>query len=233
MKKLNLLVLIAGACVCLASFTAGAVNIMPMGDSVTARGGSPESSYRYWLYTYLINAGYQNINFVGNQNGVSDGPPENSNFDQHYEGGATPGPDAWTSQDGVDAISNANSHSPDIVLLDLGSNDFNSGDDMTAVLATIKVNLEQIIEGLRAANSGVIILLAEPTPWVTSAKDEKKFQSALKGLVSQVAKEEGVIKVNLFGGFSAKNDTKDGTHPNVRGEQKIAKKYFSALKKVL
>jgi lysophospholipase L1-like esterase len=233
MKKIKFLLLAASACVFFAGFTAKAVNIMPMGDSVTARGGTPESSYRYWLYTYLVNAGYQNIIFVGNQYGVSDGPPANSNFDQHYEGGATPGPDAWTSASGVAAIGDANSRQPNVVLLDLGSNDFRSGDDMTSALATTKANLKQIIEGLRAANSSVVILLAQPTPWLTSAKDERKFQSKLAGIVSQVAKEEGVIKVNLFGGFSAKNDTKDGTHPNVRGEQKIAKKFFSALKRVL
>jgi acyl-CoA thioesterase-1 len=233
MKKLNLLVLVAGVCVCFASSSAQAqVRIMPMGDSVTARGGSPESSYRYWLATYLQNAGI-NFTYVGNQEGVSDGPPENAVSNEFYEGGYPAGPDAWTSASGVAAIGDANSHSPDIVLLDLGSNDFNSGDDMTAVLATTKANLEQIIEGLRAANSGVIIFIAQPTSWSTPYKDEKKFQSKLAATVSQVAKEEGVIKVNLFGGFSAKKDTKDGTHPNVKGEQKIAKKWFSALKKVL
>jgi lysophospholipase L1-like esterase len=42
-----------------------------------------------------------------------------------------------------------------------------------------------------------------------------------------------VVLVNLHGGFNARKDTKDGTHPNVRGEQKIANKYFQALRRVL
>jgi lysophospholipase L1-like esterase len=37
----------------------------------------------------------------------------------------------------------------------------------------------------------------------------------------------------LRAGFNPRSDTKDGTHPNVRGEQKIANRYFQALRKVL
>ena len=52
MKKINGLV--AGLCVCggltlSAHAQVNTVKFMPMGDSVTARGSSPEASYRYWL----------------------------------------------------------------------------------------------------------------------------------------------------------------------------------------
>jgi len=50
--------LFAGICVCCvvvvtARAQVNTVKIMPMGDSVTARGSSPESSYRYWLWKSL------------------------------------------------------------------------------------------------------------------------------------------------------------------------------------
>ena len=237
MKKQILVSLFTGACLCLGGLPASAVNIMPMGDSVTARGDTPESSYRYWLYTDLVNAGFTDFNFVGNQNGVSDGSPANSWPDENYEGGGTAN-DAWGTQDGIDNIGNANSFSPDIVLLDLGANDFNPDIDNKSNEAEVTANLETIIQGLAAANPNIIVVLAKPTHWVTTDKPTKRFMSGLSSAVSKAAKAEkqagvNVITVDLSSGFNARKDTKDGTHPNVSGEQKIANKYFKILKKLL
>lgn len=232
-----------GFCVCCAlTLTARAqvntVKIMPMGDSVTARGSSPESSYRYWLWQDLQNAGFHNFVFIGNQNGVSDGTPANSDFDQHYEGGG-PGADAWTSADGVNAAPSAAQSAPDFVILDLGSNDILDGIDP----ATTQANLQTIIEDFAAVNPNVVILLAQPTPFAvdpTATAQEKKLerrqQSRLTGIAAKVNKAERkagrrVVLVNQFAGYNVRTDTKDGTHPNVRGEQKIARKYFTILKK--
>jgi acyl-CoA thioesterase-1 len=236
MKRQNFAGLFVGLCLSIAPFIGEAQNIMIMGDSVTARGDSPESSYRYWLWQDLLGIGFQGA-FVGNQYGVSDGAPLNSDFDQHYEGGGTTD-DAWSTQDGIDNLGNANSQGADIVLLDLGSNDYNPGTDLKSNLAQVQANLETIMNGLAAQKPDIIILLAKPTPWVTSDRNEKRFMSGLSGAVSKAAKDEkkagvNVIVVNLHGGFNARSDTKDGTHPNSRGEQKIANKYFHVLKKIL
>jgi lysophospholipase L1-like esterase len=236
MKKQNFAGLIVGLCLCASPFLAPAQNIMPMGDSVTARGDNPESSYRYWLWQRLQGIGFTGA-FVGNQFGVSDGAPLNSDFDQHYEGGG-PADDAWGTQDGIDNLGDANSHGADIVLLDLGSNDFDGSQSAKDTLALTQANLETIMDGLAAQNPGIVILLAEPTPWVTQDREERRFMSGLSGAVARAAKVEkkagvNVIVVNLRGGFNARTDTKDGTHPNVRGEQKIANRYFQALRRVL
>lgn len=236
MKKQIFAGLFVGLCLIAAPFMAEAQRIMPMGDSVTARGDNPESSYRYWLWQDLINIGFQGV-FVGNQYGVSDGTPLNSDFDQHYEGGGS-ADDAWGTQDGIDNIDNVNSQSPDIVLLDLGSNDYDGSQSPKDTLAMVRNNLDTIINGLAAQNPGIIVLLAQPTPWVAQDKGEKQFMSGLSGAVAKAAADERkagihVVLVNLRGGFNARKDTKDGTHPNVRGEQKIAGKYFQALRKVL
>ena len=241
MKKQNFTGLFVGLCLGMAPLIShaqvNAVTIMPMGDSVTARGDSPESSYRYWLYTMLVDAGFNNFSFLGNQNGVSDGAPFNSNFDQHYEGGGSGG-DAWNTEDGLADAPSAASSTPTFLILDLGSNDIIDGIDPSETEA----NLEAIIQDFAAANPSIIILLAKPTPFIPDPsatkqgqKLEKKQQSQLAALVGRVGKAEkkagvNVIVVNQFGGFNVKTDTKDGTHPNVRGEQKMARKYFNVLK---
>jgi len=237
--------IVAGICACCALTLAARaqvnrVSIMPMGDSVTARGSSPESSYRYWLYKDLQDAGFNNFVFVGNQNGVSDGAPANSDFDQHYEGGGS-GNDAWSTDNGVSAAPSAAKAKPDFLILDLGSNDIIYGIDP----ATTQANLQTIIEDFAAANPNIIILLAKPTPFAVDPvatsqekKLERRQQSQLASIASKVGKTEkqagiNVIVVNQFGGYNVKTDTKDGTHPNVRGEQKIARKYFTVLKKYM
>lgn len=237
--------LVAGFCVCSAlALTARAqvntVKIMPMGDSVTARGSSPESSYRYWLWKDLQDAGFDNFVFLGNQNGVSDGAPANPWPQERYEGGG-PSNDAWTSANGVNAAPSAAQSTPDFLILDLGSNDIINDIDP----ATTQANLQNIIETFAAANPNIIILLAKPTPFAVDPtatskekSQERRQQSQLAGMAAKVGKAEKkagiqVIVVNQFGGYNVKGDTKDGTHPNIRGEQKIARKYFTVLKKYM
>jgi lysophospholipase L1-like esterase len=240
MKKQIFAAAFAGACICLGAIPASAQTIMPMGDSVTARGSDPESSYRYWLWQKLQDAGYTGVTFVGNQYGVSDGTPANTDFDQHYENGG-PENDGWSTQDGVDNEDSAAAMTPNIVLLDLGSNDILQG----IPTDTTEANLEQIIQAFAAQNPGVVILLAVPTGFVPDPglsrqeqNQEKSQQSKLSGVIGKVVSTEkkagvNVIKVDLFNGFNARKDTVDGTHPNIQGEQKIADKYFNEIKKVL
>jgi lysophospholipase L1-like esterase len=240
MKKFN--GVFAGVFVyCVLTFTAHAqvntVKIMPMGDSVTARGSSPESSYRYWLWKDLQNAGFNNFVFLGNQNGVSDGAPANSWPQERYEGGG-PSNDAWTSSDGVNAAPSAAKSAPDFLILDLGSNDIIDGIDA----ATTQANLQTIIEDFAAVNPSIIILLAQPTPFAVDPvatsqqkRMERQQQSKLAGIAARVTKAERragrrVVLINQFAGYNVRTDTKDGTHPDVRGEQKIARKYFTVLR---
>lgn len=246
MKRQTLVLLFAGACLGLSSSVARAqanfIKIMPFGDSVTGRGSTPESSYRYWLWKDLTDAGFNNWTFIGNNNGVSDGgTPANSWPDEQWEGG-----DGWTSSDGLNQAPSAATQNggPDIVILDFGSNDISPGN---IPLSTTEANLEQIIQDFAAVNPNVIVLIAKPTPWApdpTSSHSDQRLQrreqSQLCGIVGRVAKTEkkagvDVIAVNQFGGFSVKKDTipGDGAHPNVVGEQKIANKYFKVLKKLL
>lgn len=231
-KKITFVLLVAGALLTTGTSLAQ-VRIMPFGDSVTSDGSNPESSYRYWLWKDMQAAGWNAV-FTGSQYGVADGSPASTDFDQRHEGHS-----GWTTQDGLENIGGIASQAPDIVLLDLGANDVEQQMD----LSTTTANLEQIIEAFRNANPNVVILLADPTPWVVNTGDrqsdhqEKSQMSKLKGAVNKAFKAEklagaNILKVNLASGFSPQRDTKDGTHPNVSGEKKIAGKFFKALKKV-
>src|SRR6516162_2504537 len=151
MKNQHVFELFAGLCLCLATVSARAqnptINIMPMGDSVTSRGNTPESSYRFWLYKDLTNAGFENTLFVGNQGGVSDGTPANPWPQEAYEGG-----DGWTTTEGVGDAANAagilNSGTPGatILLLDLGANDIFAGENQGLPLKTNLVQMRQNLE---------------------------------------------------------------------------------------
>ncbi|HWC59779.1 MAG TPA: GDSL-type esterase/lipase family protein [Verrucomicrobiae bacterium] len=238
MKKQNLGGLLVGLYLGLGAIAAGAQTILPYGDSVTTFGADPESSYRYWLYQKLTDAGFSFL-FVGTRNGVENGSPANSWPQERYSGH-----EGWTSSDAVYGpnLSAVTSLAPDIVLLDFGSNDILEGFDLNTTTVT---NLETIIQAFAAAKPSVTILIAVPTGFVVDPTlprkqqgQERSQQSRLAGVVNKVVKAEKkagikVIKVNQFGGFNPRKDTIDGAHPNVQGEQKIANKYFQALKKIL
>lgn len=240
MKKQILASVFAGACVCLGCLSADAqVRILPYGDSVTTFGSAPESSYRYWLFTDLTdNAGFifgQDFVFVGNQSGVQDGSPQNDWPAEEFSGneGESSGEAAG------EAASIAGATSPDIVLLDFGSNDYDANQSVKDTLAQTRANLAAIMEAFAAQNPNVTILLAKPTGWVVtgdSPPGTKQFKAGLGGAVTKAAADArkagvNVVVVNLSGGFNPRKDTKDGSHPNVKGEQKIANKYFSALRR--
>jgi lysophospholipase L1-like esterase len=222
MKKTNFALMVA-ACLCLAANTTPAqLRILPLGDSVTSS-FAPHDSYRFWLDHYLHAAGID-FDFVGNQSGVADGSPADEDFDQDYSGG--PG---WTTDTALGALGALKATDPDIVLLDLGANDIGSMD-----LQTTKNNIRAIIDGFRSVNSHVIILLAQPTPSTDISNKKMKRLNRALGFVARTYDVPGspVIAVNLFSGFSAHDDTFDGTHPNSRGERIIARKFFEVLRRV-
>ncbi len=242
MKKQNLASLIAGAGICLGCFSAGAqVKILPYGDSVTTFGSAPESSYRYWLFQDLTATGrfvfQQDFVFVGTESGTQDGAPQNDWPAEEFSGdeGESSGEAAGEAADVAGATQ------PDIVLLDFGSNDYDGSQSVKDTLAQTRANLDAVIQAFAAQNPNVTILLAKPTPWVVTPDSPigtRQFMSGLGSAVAKAARDEKragvrVVVVDQFAGFNARKDTKDGMHPNVRGEQKIANKYFQPLKKRL
>jgi lysophospholipase L1-like esterase len=224
-RNLVLMTLTSGCLLLSSSPIFAQARILPLGDSVTSS-FAPSSSYRYWLWHRLENSGYH-VDFVGTQWGVANGAPLKTDFDQNHEG--HPG---WTTQDGAFYIGSiAPATVPDIVLLDLSANDIDAG----IYYKDSATNLMTIIETLRSVNPRVVVLLAQPTPYVGQ---NKRAMSLLRYAIKRVAaieKRKGarVVIVNLAASFSPRKDTVDGTHPDESGEKKIASRYYSTLRKYL
>lgn len=201
-----------------------AVNIMPLGDSITeALPG--HASYRFFLYNQLAQAGYD-VDFVGSQTGVNGAAPLYTNFDQNHEGHS-----GWRADEiAANAVSFATANRPDIVLLHIGTNDINQGQSNSSTITDIG----RIIDNLRSVVPNVKILLAKITPESINASQVSGLNSMIATLASQKNTSTSPIKlVDQYTGFSAATDTYDGIHGNDSGERKIAAKWLSALTPIL
>ena len=207
-----------------AAWSDAAVRVLPFGDSVTSSYAG-HSSYRYWLWHLLMNRGYD-VDFVGTQYGVEGGSPDRTDFDQNHEGHS-----GWQAQNGAQNAYNIfQSTRPDIVLLDLGANDVEQGQDNAQTIE----ELRQIIQAARAVNPYTIILIAQPSPGMVNNHELRKLNRMIRMLAREENRPESLVRpVNLNSGFNTERDTFDGVHPNETGELKIARRWFRTLNGVL
>ena len=118
--------------------------VLPLGDSIT-NGGNSRPSYRRELWHKLEQAGY-NVDFIGSENSFfGNGPPvSEQDFDLDHEG-------HWAQEAGFVA-DNIDTwlvgYTPDIVIMHLGTNDFERGQSISSTLT----EFEQIFESLREDN---------------------------------------------------------------------------------
>jgi hypothetical protein len=112
--------------------SAKTLKIMPLGDSKTEGGGGREqqSSWRGFLRTQLLNAGYT-IDYVGPRKNFADGDTEPFDQDHAGHGGYTMGPDTqkfWETCETIGIYEHLQkwflAADPDIVLLSIRANDF-------------------------------------------------------------------------------------------------------------
>ena len=227
MRHLQVLLLsILGLC---PAFAQTKVKIMPLGDSIT-HGDIKLNSYRRALWKKLL-TGVYNVDFVGGQStNYSDVPPPNPDFDLDHQGNAGRSAD-WL---GLYVDEWATSFQPDIVLLHAGTNDLI---DRESVEST-RDDLGHIIDQLRSVNPSVKVLLAQLIPSVN--ENINRDITELNGLIAELAKQKNtveapVILVDQNTGFSALPgvDLYDNLHPNEQGEEKMAERWYQALKSVL
>lgn len=198
---------------------------MPLGDSIT-QSNTESNSYRRPLWKRLQASGWR-VDFVGSQTENHQGPPPEPDFDLDHEGHW-----GWTADDVLREIDGwARAHVPDVVLLHLGSNDALRGHDTAETLD----ELAAIVSRLRAANPRVQVLLAQLVP-VRNAADNRRVQALNAGIPALAARLDSpssrVLAVDHNSGFDASADTRDGIHPNARGEEKMARVWLDALARV-
>ena len=217
--------------------------ILPLGDSIT-QGGGEFASYRYPLFFYLVDAGYD-IEFVGvqqNVNGGDDGPggsqPNSSVYPDYYTefDRDHAGYWGWRTDQIINEISTIGSSTlPDIALIHLGTNDIgqNGSEGVTNAL----INITTLISELRTVNPDIIVLLAQLIPigpntgYFINEAQVPIFNQGLADLVPTLSSvQSSVLLVDQYSGFSlATQMQNDGLHPNLLGEQEMADIWFSSL----
>lgn len=210
----------------------GPIRIMPLGDSIT-QADSQHPGYRYALWKLLKQGGYD-IDFVGSMKTNYRGANPVQSFDTDHEGHW-----GWSADQVLNGFPGTGNlidflkqNTPDIVLLHLGSNDIFRGEP----IQEIEADLIKIINTIISSNRNAIILIAQILPAAHSQANVRI--SKLNKVISHIPEKIGIpdtqlIVVNQFEGFNPGTDTYDGLHPNTAGEEKMARKWYDALRSVI
>ncbi len=208
------------------------VKIMPLGNSITSAVNG-EASYRYYLWKLLEENGYAlRCDFVGTMYGVDDYPgatPAYADFDQDHEGHR--GYPTAQILNQIDEYMEANI--PDIVLFHLGTNDVAYGQN----LDTTKALMERVVSRIREANPRVVVMMAKILPLLSFPEDSIngiKLNEKIALLASELdLPQSPVCLVDMFSGISRLHLDIQGIHPDFRGEQIMAKRWYRCLAPVL
>ena len=221
------------------------INILTLGNSIT-NGTNRYNSYRRDLWQ-LLHKGNYNFDFIGS-------------WSLHHMGGEVPNPDfdmdhdghsGWTTHDilnppGWDSARGdmkiwIQTYTPDIVLVELGTNDVFQCIPAKEAMNNISV----IINILRNKNPHVKIFIAQIPPLGAQWADKKlcgidtSYSKSVKIFNNNIAKLaaetntliSSVVTVDLYTGVHPATDLYDDIHPNDRGERNMAESWFKAIKK--
>ncbi|SEH79465.1 Lysophospholipase L1 [Ruminococcus flavefaciens] len=223
------------------------IKIMPLGDSITY-GMADEGGYRKYLSYFLQQNGYSNVDLVGpegkdsaafNYNGKSVTYDDNHAGYSGYtivnmQGG-------WMGQlngiletmQGGDYIKK---YSPDIILLQIGTNDVNNGH-----VTDSEEHLHTLLDYLREKmpTDGKIFLTTIPdlgnSGWGNNSSkngDIAKYNELVKKVANEYS-SKNVIFADIHSVIDGTKDLADGVHPNAGGYEKMGKYWFDTIKPYL
>lgn len=207
------------------------LRILPLGDSIT-QGSRRLKSYRYALWIKLTDARIH-FDFVGSMKTNFRGNPTWSTYKERAFDPDHEGHWGWKADQVLAALPRWLSHyTPDMVLLHLGTNDAARGESTES---TVK-ELEMIVEALRRDNPKVIVLMAELIPVDHPAnKRILTLNKRIRAVAAHMSTAGSpVMAVDHHSGFDPKTDlSRDRIHPNARGEAKMARRWFKAIRALL
>lgn len=215
--KATLLALILAGGGTIASATAEPIRVMAVGDSIT-EGGKTFATYRVPLAQRLKAAGYA-VEFVGSRGELGLRHEGYGGKNVEYLAEHVPARFAATPAG--------------VVLLHAGHNHFSEQRPVPGIIAAT----EQLVRGFRSVNPRVIVLLAQVIPSGKLPKYDyiPELNVALAALATRLnTSEQPVVLVNQAEGFDWRTDTiDDHVHPNAAGAEKMAARWFDALRRVL
>ncbi len=200
--------------------SANIIRIMPLGDSITVGLGSSSSAgYRLRLWRDGKAAHWQ-FTFVGSQSSGPVGLPE-----KQHEG--HPG---WRiDQISAHIVSWLQTYQPNIVLLQIGSNDIIQNYYPQMAIQRLAHLLEQITTTLLH----IIVIVAQVTPLRNPILNAQvvAYNHAIPGLVESFdARGRHVAYVDMYHAIPV-SALGDGIHPNTVGYTMMAAVWYSALRK--
>ncbi|BFU44860.1 hypothetical protein KRMM14A1004_30970 [Krasilnikovia sp. MM14-A1004] len=188
---------------------------MPLGDSITFGAGSlTMDSYREDLRQRLTAAGLS-VDFVGSQVSGHGADRDNEGHPGWIIQQIAAHADQWLA-----------TAQPDVVLLQIGTNDMWRKVDVAGAPARLSALIDQI----RAARPGAQIFVAK----ITSAKAAgtrariNAFNAAIPRLVAAKGPRVHLVDQSSIGGI----DLRDNVHPHDFGYAKMAFNWYQALRKV-
>ncbi|WP_060907612.1 GDSL-type esterase/lipase family protein [Streptomyces scabiei] len=208
-----------------ADTTAAPVRVMPLGDSIT---GSP-GCWRAVLWNRLRNAGYTDLDFVGTL--PTQGCGQEHDGDNEGHGGEL----VTNVADQNLLPARLSATRPDIVVMHFGTNDVWSSIAPDRILAAYT----KLVGQMRASNPHMRVLVAQLIPMnpgscTGCAQRVVDFNARIPAWARATSTEDSpVTVVDQWTGFGTATDTYDGVHPNAAGDDKIAARWFPALRAVL
>lgn len=213
------------------------IKIMPLGDSIT-NGFTVAGAYRNQLGSLLVSNGLSDyVDFVGSQNtgngydndneGHSgwaiDTIPASGDVEGNGRNGLTPQIDTW-----MDA------YTPDIVLLQIGTNDVLSLYDLDNAPKRLETLVDKILAKLPSDGKlylASIPYISENATYNNTGKTQEELDlivDTYNSAVKELASEKGLTFVDINGCLTL-GDLKDGIHPNTDGYAKMGDLWYNTI----
>jgi lysophospholipase L1-like esterase len=195
------------------------VRILLVGDSVT-QGSAGDWTWRYRLWQHFESAGVD-VDFVGPRNDILDNVTNTQgstlyadpDFDRDHAA-------RWGMQLALPDVpigELVETYDPDVVVEMLGVNDLIFGAKAPDAVAAA---VGSFVEDARAADPEVDLVLAEATQhWFTNVPE---FNADVEDLVALSTDDSRVTVAHTATDYDKYADTWDTSHPNARGEVRIA-----------
>jgi len=204
------------------------LHVMPLGDSITEGWAFPASipgGYRLPLYQLMTGNGYQ-IDFVGTLT-VNSAPalpyPNHEGHGGYRIDQITSGFPGWV----------ASVNSPDLILLQIGTNDYGQNYDPTNAVSRLDQLISQIVALRPNARVVVANLILRTDNTATDTSIQSTFNPYVPGIVAKHSALGHRVWFLDMRSALGPADLADGVHPNQVGYNKMAARWYEEITRVL